>query len=51
MWSQRDLAAAVAKESLAELNRPLSRADIFYPGSTAALNERSRATSSEYTVG
>ncbi|GMS94951.1 hypothetical protein PENTCL1PPCAC_17126, partial [Pristionchus entomophagus] len=42
MWSQRDLAAAVAKESLAELNRPLSRADIFYPGSTAALNERAR---------
>ncbi|GMR45268.1 hypothetical protein PMAYCL1PPCAC_15463, partial [Pristionchus mayeri] len=45
MWSQRDLAVAVARESLAELNRPLSRADIFYPGSTAALNERARAHS------
>ncbi|GMT22579.1 hypothetical protein PFISCL1PPCAC_13876, partial [Pristionchus fissidentatus] len=46
-WSQRDIASAVALESLAELNRPLSRADIFYPGSTAALNERARANSNQ----
>ncbi|KAI6241677.1 hypothetical protein M3Y99_00328900 [Aphelenchoides fujianensis] len=35
--SQQDLAKFASKASLAELNRPLSKIDIFYPGSTKTL--------------
>ncbi|PAV78646.1 hypothetical protein WR25_12817 [Diploscapter pachys] len=44
MWSQTDLVKAVAKESVKELNRPLSKMDVFYTGSTQNLRARSRTT-------
>uniref|UniRef100_A0A1I8A2B8 MFS domain-containing protein n=1 Tax=Steinernema glaseri TaxID=37863 RepID=A0A1I8A2B8_9BILA len=40
LWSHRDLATIVSKESVADLNRPLSRMNIFYPGSTTHLAAR-----------
>lgn len=44
MWSQTDLVKAVAEESVKELNRPLSKMDVFYTGSTQNLRARSRTT-------
>jgi hypothetical protein len=41
--SQKDLAAIITKDSLADLNRPLAKMDIFYPGSITSLNHRARA--------
>ncbi|KAI1725446.1 major facilitator superfamily domain-containing protein [Ditylenchus destructor] len=35
--SQQDVAASVTKQSMADLNRPLSKMDIFYTGSTSTL--------------
>uniref|UniRef100_A0A914CBC6 Major facilitator superfamily (MFS) profile domain-containing protein n=1 Tax=Acrobeloides nanus TaxID=290746 RepID=A0A914CBC6_9BILA len=43
--SQKDLAAIITKDSLADLNRPLAKMDIFYPGSITSLNHRARAGS------
>ncbi|TMS37058.1 hypothetical protein L596_004075 [Steinernema carpocapsae] len=40
LWSHNDLATIVSKESVADLNRPLSRMNIFYPGSTVHLVAR-----------
>ncbi|CAD5215874.1 unnamed protein product [Bursaphelenchus okinawaensis] len=42
--SHHDLASAVSKASMADLNRPLSKMDIFYPGSTTKLAERHGST-------
>ncbi|CAD5221839.1 unnamed protein product [Bursaphelenchus xylophilus] len=44
--SHHDLASAVSKASMADLNRPLSKMDIFYPGSTAKLAERNGSSTS-----
>ena len=38
VWSNENLSLAVTRKSLSALNRPLSRPDIFYPGSTQKLN-------------
>uniref|UniRef100_A0A915DRB6 Major facilitator superfamily (MFS) profile domain-containing protein n=1 Tax=Ditylenchus dipsaci TaxID=166011 RepID=A0A915DRB6_9BILA len=38
--SQKDLAATVSKASMADLNRPLSKMDIFFAGSTTSLAKR-----------
>ncbi|KAI1731941.1 major facilitator superfamily domain-containing protein [Ditylenchus destructor] len=37
--SQQDVAASVTKQSMADLNRPLSKMDIFYTGSTTTLSK------------
>ncbi|KAK0397515.1 hypothetical protein QR680_002151 [Steinernema hermaphroditum] len=44
LWSHHDLATIVSKESVADLNRPLSRMNIFYPGSTIHLAARTGGT-------
>ncbi|CAJ0954180.1 unnamed protein product, partial [Mesorhabditis belari] len=45
VWSQHDLATEVARESVTDLNRPLSKQDVFYPGSTSSLHQRTRTRS------
>uniref|UniRef100_A0A0K0F434 MFS domain-containing protein n=1 Tax=Strongyloides venezuelensis TaxID=75913 RepID=A0A0K0F434_STRVS len=40
-WSQHDIATAATKDSVTELNRPLSKVDIFYPGSMENIRQRS----------
>lgn len=46
MWSNDNLSLAVTRKSLTALNRPLSKPDIFYPGSTNKLNlEKGRSQS------
>lgn len=40
MWSQERLVKTVSKESLMEVNKPLSRMDIFYSGSVTNLSRR-----------
>ncbi|KAJ1366289.1 hypothetical protein KIN20_026916 [Parelaphostrongylus tenuis] len=41
VWSQHSIVQAVARESVRDLNRPLSRMDVFYTGSTTNLRKRS----------
>ena len=36
----QDLYRMASKETLSTLNKPFSRADIFYPGSRLSLNQR-----------
>ncbi|CAJ0917321.1 unnamed protein product, partial [Mesorhabditis belari] len=45
VWSQHDLATEVTRESVTDLNRPLSKQDVFYPGSTSSLHQRTRTRS------
>ncbi|CAD6187578.1 unnamed protein product [Caenorhabditis auriculariae] len=45
MLSHKNLVDAVAKESIRDLNRPLSKMDVFYSGSTQNLRERTRTNS------
>ncbi|VDN59793.1 unnamed protein product [Dracunculus medinensis] len=40
VWSQERLVKTVSKESLMEVNKPLSRMDIFYSGSVTNLSRR-----------
>uniref|UniRef100_A0A0K0D526 MFS domain-containing protein n=1 Tax=Angiostrongylus cantonensis TaxID=6313 RepID=A0A0K0D526_ANGCA len=41
VWSHHNIVQAVARESVRDLNRPLSRMDVFYTGSTTNLRKRS----------
>jgi hypothetical protein len=41
LLSNRDLASAVTRASIADLNRPMSRMDVFYAGSTSNVAQRS----------
>ncbi|VDM59791.1 unnamed protein product [Angiostrongylus costaricensis] len=41
VWSHHNIVQAVARESVRDLNRPLSRMDVFYSGSTTNLRKRS----------
>ncbi|KAE9413257.1 hypothetical protein Angca_006266, partial [Angiostrongylus cantonensis] len=42
VWSHHNIVQAVARESVRDLNRPLSRMDVFYTGSTTNLRKRSK---------
>uniref|UniRef100_A0A0N4ZHG8 MFS domain-containing protein n=1 Tax=Parastrongyloides trichosuri TaxID=131310 RepID=A0A0N4ZHG8_PARTI len=39
--SQQDITSSVTRDSVMELNRPLSKVDIFYPGSMENMRQRS----------
>lgn len=45
--SQQNLAQYASKASMSELNRPLSKIDIFYTGSTKNLAERKKSLASK----
>uniref|UniRef100_A0AC35TKQ9 MFS domain-containing protein n=1 Tax=Rhabditophanes sp. KR3021 TaxID=114890 RepID=A0AC35TKQ9_9BILA len=40
LWSHQDLATAISREAIDDLNRPLSKVDLFYPGSLSNLAKR-----------
>ncbi|KAI6176598.1 hypothetical protein M3Y97_00815600 [Aphelenchoides bicaudatus] len=48
--SQQNLAQFASKASMSELNRPLSKIDIFYTGSTKNLAERNRTLTTKSIV-
>lgn len=45
VWGSEAGALDVTRKSLTALNRPLSKPDVFYPGSTQKLNERTHDAS------
>lgn len=50
VWSNENLSLAVTRKSLSALNRPLSRPDIFYSGSTQRLNTSTEKTGRSHSA-